>query len=399
MTPETPNADKELRKQLEAFVVDNSDLERLESLVTQFNIFEAVGAVRQELRHSDFLAYLLSPIQNHGLGDAFVRKLLQRVVSLADEAQVPVSQIDLDTWNLLELDVSREWQNIDIMLRSEANHFVVMIENKIDTTEHSGQLQRYWQAIRTQFPNDRILSIYLTPDGEKSSHEASVSVDYEQVANVIEGLVESRGSSLGSDIRVLMAHYTQMLRRHVVTESEIAELCRRIYRKHAQAIDLIIEHRPDQQAMLRELLEQLVKSRPEFVLDHSSKQYVRFAFKDWDIPMLKAGQGWTRSGRMLLFEFQNLPESLRLKLIIGPGPRETREKLLQIVLQNQPPFKPLAKILNRLYNEIYAHNFLSAKAYSEATEKELEDKIREYWKHFLETDLPLLAKFKWNTPT
>jgi len=184
-----------------------------------------------------------------------------------------------------------------------------------------------------------------------------------------------------------------------VAESEIAELCRRIYRKHAQAIDLIIEHRPDQQAMLRELLEQLVKSRPEFVLDHSSKQYVRFALKDWDIPMLKAGQGWTRSGRMLLFEFQNLPESLRLKLIIGPGPRETREKLLQIALQNQPPFKPLAKVLNRLYNEIYAHNFLSAKAYSEATEKELEDKIREYWKHFLETDLPLFAKFKWNTPT
>ena len=98
----------------------------------------------------------------------------------------------------------------------------------------------------------------------------------------------------------------------------------------------------------------------------------------------------------MLFEFQNLPESLKLKLIIGPGPKETREKLLQIALQNQPPFKPLAKTLNRQYNEIYAHSFLSAKTYSEATEKELEDKIREYWKHFLDSDLALFVKFSWN---
>ncbi|PZO40331.1 MAG: hypothetical protein DCF17_11975 [Shackletoniella antarctica] len=42
---------------LEQFVVDNEDLERLESLLDQFNIFEAVGMVRQEIRH--FLLDLL----------------------------------------------------------------------------------------------------------------------------------------------------------------------------------------------------------------------------------------------------------------------------------------------------------------------------------------------------
>jgi len=79
------NTEKDLRKSLEDFVVENSDLERLESLVTQFNIFDVIGAVRQELRHSDFLAYMLNPQRNHGLGDAFARKLLQRVVSLAGQ--------------------------------------------------------------------------------------------------------------------------------------------------------------------------------------------------------------------------------------------------------------------------------------------------------------------------
>jgi hypothetical protein len=44
---------------LEALVVDNSDLERLETMLDQFNMFEAMGAVRREVRHSDFLAVLL----------------------------------------------------------------------------------------------------------------------------------------------------------------------------------------------------------------------------------------------------------------------------------------------------------------------------------------------------
>ena len=40
-------------------VVGNSDLEELEGRLEKFNIFEAIGVVRQELRHSNFLAFLL----------------------------------------------------------------------------------------------------------------------------------------------------------------------------------------------------------------------------------------------------------------------------------------------------------------------------------------------------
>jgi len=66
---------------LQALVVDNPELEELESLLEEFNIFEALGAVRQEARHSDFLAFLLNPRQNHGLGDAFARRLLQKAIA------------------------------------------------------------------------------------------------------------------------------------------------------------------------------------------------------------------------------------------------------------------------------------------------------------------------------
>jgi hypothetical protein len=185
-----------------------------------------------------------------------------------------------------------------------------------------------------------------------------------------------------------MVHYAQMLRRHIVSESEIAELCRRIYRKHQQALDLVFDHRPDQQSTLREFLETLIKARPELVLDSSAKQHIRFASMNWETPRLKSGQGWTPSGRMLLFEFQNFQDSLNLKLIIGPGPQDIRQKLLEIALAKQPPFKPLAKFLNEKYNQIFAHGFLSAKSYADTNDEELENKIRDHWEHFIQNDLP-----------
>ena len=67
------------RQALEQLVMDQ-DLEELENLLDEFNIFEVLGAVRVELRHSEFLAYLMNPQQNHGLGDDFVKKFLQKVV-------------------------------------------------------------------------------------------------------------------------------------------------------------------------------------------------------------------------------------------------------------------------------------------------------------------------------
>jgi hypothetical protein len=196
-----------------------------------------------------------------------------------------------------------------------------------------------------------------------------------------------------------MTHYTQMLRRHIVSDSEIAELCRRIYRKHQKALDLIFEQRPDQQAEIRDLLEKIVRETPGLLLDHCSKGYVRFASELWDIPQLKSGSGWTSSGRMLLFEFENLTGVLTLRLHIGPGPDETRQKLLDIARTNQPPLKAASKSLNQKWNSIYSKSFLKAKDYEDADSEHLEKEIRKHWAEFIGSDLPkimdVIKEEKW----
>jgi hypothetical protein len=385
-------AEEDIRKLLEAFVLDNADLERLESLANQFNIFEAVGPPRQEKRHSYFLAYLLNPQQNHGLRDVFVKRLLQRTVAASKKTNLPVTPIELDIWNLDDMEVSREWQNMDILLLDETNNLVVVVENKIGTGEHSDQLERYWQILRHHHPKKRILGIYLTPDGEEPSHESFLSLDYGQVATLIEDIVANRTSILNPEVRTLLLHYAQMLRRHIVSESEIADLCRLIYKKHQKALDLIFDHRPDQLASRSEFLRSLIAAQPDLVEDFSTKNYIRFALKKWDSQKLKSGQGWTRSGRVFLFEFHNFEDSLKLKLMIGPGPLEVREKVFQLALNNQPLLKPQSKSLNKQWNEIFNRNFLSSKSYHDLSEEDIQAKIREQWEQFLGNEMQAMAK-------
>jgi hypothetical protein len=386
-----PSEQNVSRTALESLVVDNPELERLEMLLGQLNLFEVLRAVRHELRHSDFLAFLLDPNQNHGLGDEFARRLLQKILVSAGDQSLPVTPIDLDVWDLNELVVQREWKNIDILLLEETHHLAVIIENKISSVEHSNQLDRYFNIVRQHYPGWKTFGVYLTPEGDRPSHSAYLAADYTTVCEVVERMTERRSSILGSDLRTLMVHYTEMLRRHILSESEIAELCRKIYRKHQRALDLIYEYRPDLQVQLRELLEGLVRETPELLLDHCSKSYIRFAPKSWDVPMLMTGEGWTQSGRILLFEFGNFPDSLRLRLYIGPGPVDIRQRLFDTARTHQPLFRT-SQSLRQKWNTIYDRSFFKPKDYEDADVEQLEKQLRKQWTEIMNNDLPTIIE-------
>jgi hypothetical protein len=371
---------------LQALVVENPELERLESLLDQFNVFEAIGAVRQELRHSDFLAFLLNPRQSHRIGDVFVKRLLQKALSLSEQT-LQITPIDLDIWDLDDVEIRREWMNIDILILDELHKLAVVIENKVFTVEHSNQLQQYKLIITQQFPDYRVVGLFLTPEGEPPSDTSYIPISYDLVCRSIEELSASHASTIGQDILTMMRHYTQMLRRHIVNESEIADLCQKIYHKHQRALDLIYEYRPDLQASLSEFLVEMIRQTPGMIIDHSSKSYLHFLPGEWDIPFLQGGQGWTRSGRILLFEIYNGANVLKLNLSIGPGPTENRQSLMDMAAAYEPPFKRAFRALGKMWNNIFSRTLLTASAYEEKGLDELEDEIRKKWNHFVAHEL------------
>lgn len=386
---------------IESFLVDNPDLRDLERQIAPFNFFEALGVVRQELRHSDFLSFLIDPRQNHALGDVVLKRLLQRAVR--GRHGLSLSAIDIDIVSLTMAEVRREWLSIDISIADHENQIAIVIENKIDSDEHSDQCARYWNLMREQYP---MLGIFLTPDGVDSTDSRYISLSYTDVADMIEDLVASDSSTIGAEVRILLSHYVQMLRRHIVEDSQIAELCRRIYQRHKRALDLIYEYRPDRQAQIREALEGFIREgHPDLILDHCTKTYVRFAVHEWDETVLFERSPWTPSGRMLLFEFKNDPAGVKLFLQLGPArddeANDVRTRLFGAIA-NKHPMKPQSKLMYQ-WNVLWRRQFLTR---SDIDAEELDvGKLRSAWDSFCRIDLPALRRVvgdeRWiySTPT
>lgn len=55
------------------------------SLISRFNIFDVLKIFRTEIRHSNMLAWLLNPNENHGFSDTFIRGVIQRIVDYDNE--------------------------------------------------------------------------------------------------------------------------------------------------------------------------------------------------------------------------------------------------------------------------------------------------------------------------
>src|ERR1700733_11376670 len=98
------------RRALENFVTGNHDLAELEALVSRFNIFEALGVVNAELRHSSFLAFLLDPNESHGLRDIVLKRLLQESLQGSQEVTT-LTPIDIDVSDLTDCVVRVEIDN------------------------------------------------------------------------------------------------------------------------------------------------------------------------------------------------------------------------------------------------------------------------------------------------
>lgn len=373
---------------LTRFVIANDDLERLESMVDAFNIFEALGVARQELRHSDFLAFLLDPRQPHGLGDRFLKRFLQRAL---DEfaGQAPVTSVGIELLSLDSMIPYRERQNIDVLLLDETQRIAVIIENKIGSGEHSSQLRRYRETIHGQYPDWKIIPIFLSPDGASPTDDDFLPFDYGAISEIVLSLAESRRANLEPEVYGLLQHYARLLRRYVVEDSEIADLCRQIYAKHQRAIDLILEHRPGDRETRNAFIEDLIAQTDGIIEDEHSKSGVRFLPQAWDLPELRQSEGFTTTGRILLFEFTSRQKSLNLALVVGPGDPEVRNTVIEAGRAAGHPFRPSAKP-GPVWAPLYSAPVLKERDFDQLSIEEQQDRIRRFWGQFTSVTLPAM---------
>ena len=337
MTTTDTSADAASALALQRLILDE-DLEHLEDLLAEFNLFDVLKIERRELQHSALLAWLLDPSASHGLQDYFLRRFLTAAAAKAqDDGITGITPLHVDAWELANVEVATERHNIDILLISNADQIVCIVENKIGASEHSSQLKRYLDTVEREYPDLTQFPIFLTPDGiepeSEKDAERYVALGYQQIADLIDRTVNTRGSTISSGIAEFLAQYARTLRRHVMTTNDnIDALALQIYDKHREAIDLIIKAKPAFEAKGWSILDSAMQRHERlFRSDFDNRLHHRFYAPDLEeIPELHQGNGWTKSGRMLLFEVKYRERAL--VLMLGPGPEPTRRRLYELSL-------------------------------------------------------------------
>ncbi len=115
-------------------------------------------------------------------------------------------------------------------MRSPAHQFCLLIENKIRGRESKGQLLRYLKRARSAMPEYAIVPVFLTLEGDDPSPEATeagyIPVGYLEVLELTEQIVAQHRARIPDDAYVFLDHYLATVRRLIMQDQELIELCK-----------------------------------------------------------------------------------------------------------------------------------------------------------------------------
>ncbi|EIF51365.1 PD-(D/E)XK nuclease family protein [Sulfurovum sp. AR] len=334
-------------------------LQKINQSFLDFNVLEITGMGAQEIKHSSVLSWMLGD-NEHNQGYGIFIDFLKKIY-LKNNCNDKKLQEYIYISTKYNLNVYRERDDIDILIEDEKNKKIFVIENKVYSRERrdgedGGQLEKYEKKVKSKYPKYDIYYIFLTPNFDDASKEHWLKADYEMISNIITDILIQ--NELSSNTKLVFESYTDLLkRRNIVENREIQELCEKIWanKEYSKALDILYNYRVDIKSEISDYLQdKLSQFQDEHVeVDLSNKNLIRFADIRWDdIPGQKSGKGqWTKSDRVLLYEFYYTASGLTLKLIIGPGDELFREDIFRKLkdLKNFNPGKNLALKWNTVW--------------------------------------------------
>jgi len=315
-------------------LLKDEQFDRLDLGLKNPNIFQVLRIAKNEIRHSNFLSWLLDPNQSHKLGDIFLKRFLREVFS--SDKFSGIDQVDVEGMDLSSAVIHREWKNIDILITLE--NVVVCVENKVLSKEHSNQLKRYKDIIESQYPEHHKTFVFLTPEGDTSESESDTyePISYEFIISSLERIKSVYGSSLNEQVRNYISDYITIIKRELMGTDELTELSKKIYQNHKELFEFIIERKPDVLDEVRSIFDRLIEERG-WILGSPGKSYLRFT-----TPIISHltyintnSNGW-RNKESFLLEFVMNPSKNRMnsKTVISPSdPNYNTERLSEILME------------------------------------------------------------------
>ncbi|WP_395172602.1 PD-(D/E)XK nuclease family protein [Roseibium alexandrii] len=308
--------DLEIRDQLEKFQNDQN-LEELEKNLNKFNFFTATGMHTQETKHSKTLHFFLSPDENHGLGDSFLRRFLEKIF---EECKIPD---DLSKTSVETEVFTNKGRRIDLVIRH--SEFCIVLENKIWASESEDQLKDYREYGCANSNDETSLKcVFLTPEGDPPEKEEDqntwTSLSYTDIRDMLGELQARTKSQPPEPLEYFITHYRDYIQEHILKNSPETDLAREIYKNNKKTIDFIIENIPSKHsaifAVLKETLESHFSGKIEIVSDQT--KIFRFQPRSWCFSAEQTPKRGVWKNKAILFEASiNSKDVLALELVLA----------------------------------------------------------------------------------
>lgn len=242
---------------LEKFCNDNNVNELKEYLnktKDKFNIFKILKLDNHEIRHSNFLAWLLNPKGNHCLKDNFLQIFLKEAidynVNYSDDLIVETEYF------------TNEERRIDILLHSKKSDFVCVIENKYGSNEHDEQCKHYKDFIENHSKfNDYKNKYYIFLDIEKPDKEQLQKtlycydpITYREIYKIILEILKKH-SNIPQEVKQVIEQYKHIImEKYSMVDENIKPKCREILREYHDVLDVLEKYKCDFQNDVYKLL-------------------------------------------------------------------------------------------------------------------------------------------------
>jgi hypothetical protein len=326
-------------------LLNDITFDKLELGLKKPNIFEILQISNTEIRHSNFISWLLDANGSHGLGDTFSKRFLREIFS--DDKAKKVTQLDVEGLDFSNIEIRREWRNIDLLVILD--DIVICIENKVLSKEHSNQLSKYKRIIEEQFPrkNYRQIFVYLTPYGDESNSETDTYsfVSYDAIIDILTRIIKIYGDSLNQSVKLYISDYLTILKRNLMGNDNLSELAKTIYQNHKEIFDFVFDRKPDMAEEFRKYFENKISSLG-WVEGSRNKGYVRFVPKSIEhlIPKNSKANGWPKR-EVFMFEIDYFwnKKNVQFRTVISPSEEDYVNVFKDIVVGVKGSSKPSGK--------------------------------------------------------
>lgn len=283
-----------------AAIINDHDFEKIELSLKEPNIFRALSIERNELKHSNFIGYILNPRENHGLKDIVLKKFLRDI--FYESKNTTRNIFDADYIDLQHIEIRREWRNIDILLILKDD--IVLIENKVDSIDHSDQLKRYHAIANDTFPDKIKHYVYLTPDSsnphDEEARDIYINYSYVQIINIINSMLLLYKNSISQKLYFYLSDYVTSVKRELLMNDDLNEIALKVYNAHKEAFDFIFENKPDPATFLYPYFKNIIEASG-FIIGSKNKGCVKFTTKELKALLPSVGEGWPDK-EVFLFE-------------------------------------------------------------------------------------------------